>query len=159
MFSRCWNSFQTNQKRYEKIHETAFQIKEKTSWWRWKGRKKDNSIFQEKKQVLKVCSERKVLVRFGKKGKKAPKRRHVIIGKAVKIGKHGGSYKIQYKDPISKCQTTSLFSVEDIANLQKQKEARRKSYCQTRLLAMIKKPYDAFEDQCCFHYLWPSSWK
>ena len=103
--------------------------------------------------MLKVCSERKVLVRFGKKGKKAPKRRHVIIGKAVKIGKHGGSYKIQYKDPISKCQTTSSFSVEDIADLQKQKQARRKSYCQTRLLAMIKKPYDAFEDQCCFHYL------
>ena len=98
----------------------------------------------------KVCGERKSFSRFGKKGKKAPKRRHVLIGKVVKIGKHGDSCKIQYKDPISKHQTISWFLVEDIIDLRKQKQERKKIDYQTRPLAMIKEPYDAFEDQGFF---------
>ena len=30
-YPEIWNSFQTNRQRYEKIHETSFQIKEKST--------------------------------------------------------------------------------------------------------------------------------
>ena len=85
------------------------------------------SILGKKPKYSKYAVKDKILVRFGKKGKKAPERRHVLIGKVVKTGKHSDSYKIQYKDPISKCQTTSWFSVEDMADLQNQKQERKKA--------------------------------
>ena len=53
--------------------------------------------FRKKNKCSKYAVKENALVRFGKKGKKAPKRRHVLIGKVVKTGKHGDSYKIQYK--------------------------------------------------------------
>ena len=40
--------------------------------------------------------------------------------------------------------------MEDTTDLPKQKQERKKSDYQTRLLAMIKEPYDAFEDQGFF---------
>ena len=106
--------------------------------------------FRKKNKCSRYVVKEKVLVRFGKKGKKRPKRRHVLIVKVVKIGKYGDSYKIQYKDPISKHQTRSWFSGEDITDLWKQKQELNKSDNQTRLLAMIKEPFDAFEDQSFF---------
>ena len=65
--------------------------------------------FRKKSKCSKYAVKEKALVRFGKKEQKAPKIRHVLINKVVKIGKHGDSYKIQYKVPISKCQTTRFF--------------------------------------------------
>ena len=88
--------------------------------------KRTVEYFRKKNKCSKYVVKEKVLVRFGKKGKKAPKRRHILIGKVVKIGKHGDSYKIQYKDPISKHQTISWFSVEDITDLRKQKQELKK---------------------------------
>ena len=40
--------------------------------------------------------------------------------------------------------------MEDITDLRKQKQERKKNDYQARLLAMIKEPYDAFEDQGFF---------
>ena len=64
--------------------------------------KKTAEYFRKKNKSSKYAVKENALVRFGKKGKKAPKRRHVLTDKVVKIGKHGDSYKIQYKYPISK---------------------------------------------------------
>ena len=112
--------------------------------------KRTVEYFRKKNKCSKYAVKEKVLVRFGKKRKKAPKRCQVLIGKVVKIKIHGDSYKIQCKDSISKHQTISWFSVEDITDLQKQKRERKKSDSQTCLLAMIKEPHDAFENQGFF---------
>ena len=69
--------------------------------------KRTVEYFRRKNKCPKYAMKEKVLVRFGKKEKKAPKRRNVLIGKVVKIKKRGDSYKIQYKDLISKHQTVS----------------------------------------------------
>ena len=42
----------------------------------------------------------KVLVKYGKKGKKAPKRRHVWIGKIKKVGKYD-MYKVSFRDLVN----------------------------------------------------------
>ena len=61
-----------------------------------------------------------VFVRFGKKhGKKAPKRRFVILGTVVKIGKNDNTYKIKFKNPKSSSLMSDWFSVEDIADFKK----------------------------------------
>ena len=96
---------------------------------------------------------------FMKQRSQSRKKAHVAMERLQKaqlntsernIGKHGDSYKIQYKYPISKHQTISWFSVDDIIDLWKQKQECKKVDYQRPLLAMIEEPYDAFEDQGFF---------
>ena len=56
--------------------------------------KRTVEYFRKKNKCSKYAVKEKVLVRFGKEGKKAPKGCHILIGKVVKIGKHSDSYKI-----------------------------------------------------------------
>ena len=57
--------------------------------------------FRKKNKCSKYAVKEKVLVRLGKKGKKAPKRHQVFIGKVVKI-------RIEYKVILTKFNTRIL---------------------------------------------------
>ena len=50
----------------------------------------------------------KLLIRYGKKGKKSPKQRFVLLGKVVKVGKHGDNYKIDSQTQMNEQLSGSL---------------------------------------------------
>ena len=66
-----------------------------------------------------------VLVRYGKKGKKAPKRRYSCIGKTGKVGKYD-MYQVGYRDSVNNQKVSSWFPVEDIDDLQVQRGSNKK---------------------------------
>ena len=47
------------------------------------------------------------------------KKYYVVLGKINKTGKHGANYKVIFKNPETKSETTEQFSVEDLADLSK----------------------------------------
>ena len=59
----------------------------------------------------------KVMVRYGKKGKTAPKRRYFWIGKIEKVG---------FRDLVNNQRVSSWFSVEDATDLQVQASSNKK---------------------------------
>ena len=63
-----------------------------------KGWEKEQLNISKKRNKCSVYKiNQKVLVRYGKKGKKAPKRRYSCIGKTEKVGKYH-MYKVGYRD-------------------------------------------------------------
>lgn len=58
----------------------------------------------------------KVLIRYGKRGKRASKRQYVLLGDVLKVGKQSDNYKIKFRLPETGKITTHWFSVEDIAD-------------------------------------------
>ena len=67
------------------------------------------------------------MIRYGNKGKKSPKQRFVLLGKVVKVGKHGDNYKIEFKLTNTNERTTVWFSVENIANFKDKTKMNTKS--------------------------------
>ena len=89
----------------------------------------------------------KALVRYGKKGKKVPKRRHVCIGKIKKVGKYD-MYQVGFRDLVNNEKVPSWFSAEDIADLQIQRGSNKKMLQKKfheRLREIVKKPEDQFD--------------
>ena len=99
-----------------------------------------------------IYCERKVFIRFGKRGNKAPKKYHILIGKVVKAGKYGDNYKIRCRDPFSKQVISSWFSVENIADcrVKHEKQAKKWSEKTTRYQGLVMNPHDQIEKQGFF---------
>ena len=90
-----------------------------------------------------------VLFRYGEKGKKAPKIRHFCIVKNEKVGKYD-MFKVDFRDLVNNKKVCSRFSVEDIADLQVQRESNKKKAkknFQERVREMVKQPEDQFDEQ------------
>ena len=49
----------------------------------------------------------------------------LFLGKISKIGKHGDNYKLIFKNPETKAETTEWFSNEDLADLRKTPKKER----------------------------------
>ena len=99
-----------------------------------------------KKNKCSVCKiNQKVLVRYGRKGKKAPKKRYVFIRKIGKVGKYD-----KYKDLLDNQKVPTWFSVEDVADLQVLRGSNKKNAAKKfheRLREMVKQPQDQCDEQ------------
>ena len=87
--------------------------------------KRTVEYFRKRNKCSVYKINQKILARYGKKGKKAPKRRHVCIGKVEKVGKYD-KYKVVFKDFVNNQKVPSSFSVEDIADLLVQRGSNKK---------------------------------
>ena len=88
-----------------------------------------------------------VLVRYGKKGKWASKKQHVLLGKVEKINKNGCSYKIKLTLPGADIPTTQWFSLEDVtefpgANSNCEKKASRRKHKERYLIPLTRADHD-----------------
>ena len=61
------------------------------------------------------------MLRLGKKKKRKRvlRKYYAVLVKIFKIGKHGDNYKVIFKNPGTKAETTDQFYVEDLADLRK----------------------------------------
>ena len=68
---------------------------------------------------------RKSTFKIRQKRKKSIKEVLFVLGKISKIGKHGDNYKLIFKNPETKAETTEWFSNEDLADLRKTPKKER----------------------------------
>ena len=111
--------------------------------------KRTVKYFRKRNKCSVYKINQKVLVRYGKKGKKEPKRRHVFVGKIEKVGKND-MYKVGFRNLACNQNVSSSFSVEDIAGLQVQRVSNNKNTekkFHKRLKEMVKQPEDQFDEQ------------
>ena len=87
--------------------------------------KRTVEYFRKRNKCSVYKINQKVLVKYGKKGKKAPKRRHVSVGKIEKVGKYD-MYKIGFRNLVNNQKIFRWFSVKDIADLQAQHGSNKK---------------------------------
>ena len=83
----------------------------------------------------------KVRVSYGRKGKRAPKRWYVRIGKIENVGKYD-MYKVGYRALVNTRKVFSSFSVEGIADLQVQRRSDKQNAAGIRVREMVKQPED-----------------
>ena len=82
------------------------------------------------------------------KNKKVPKGRHSCIGRIEKVSKYD-MYKVGYRDLVNNQKVSSWFSVEDVADLQFQRESNKKNggkKFHKRLRELIKQSKDQFDE-------------
>ena len=81
-----------------------------------------------------------VLVRYRKKGKRAPKKQHILLGKVEKINNNGCSYKIKLTLPGADTPTTQWFSIDVTefagANSNCKKKASRRKHKEQYLIPL-----------------------
>ena len=87
--------------------------------------KRTVEYFRKNNECTVYKINRKLLVSYGKKGKKAPKRRYVCIRKIEKVGKYD-MYKVSLRDLVNNQKASSWFSVENIGDLQVQHSSNKK---------------------------------
>ena len=75
--------------------------------------------FRQQNKCSQYLVSEKVLLRLGKKRKRVSKKYYVAHGKITKIGKHGDNYKVIFKNPEFRAETTEWFSIEYLADLRK----------------------------------------
>ena len=95
-----------------------------------KKRNKDVSnrtvkYFRQRNKCSQYLVGKRILLRLGKKGKRVSKKYYVVLGKINKIGKHDDNYKVIFKNPETKAETTEWFSIEDLADLRKAPKKER----------------------------------
>ena len=68
--------------------------------------------FRQQSKCSQYLVGKRALLRLSKKGKTVSKKYYVVLVKITKIGKHGDNYKIIFKNPETKAETTKWFSIE-----------------------------------------------
>ena len=68
--------------------------------------KKTVKYFRQQSKCSQYLVGKRVLLRLSKKGKTVSKKYYVVLVKITKIGKHGDNYKIIFKNPETKAETT-----------------------------------------------------
>ena len=62
--------------------------------------------FRQQSKCSQYLVGKRALLRLSKKGKTVSKKYYVVLVKITKIGKHGDNYKIIFKNPETKAETT-----------------------------------------------------
>ena len=92
------------------------------------------------------------MLRLGKKRKKVSKKYYVVLGKITKVRKHGDDYKVIFKNPKTKAETTEWFFGEDLADLRKTREKGKietanKKYKEFLIPILRQDRYESFQKQ------------
>ena len=92
------------------------------------------------------------MLRLGKKRKRVSKKYYVVLGKITKVRKHGDDYKVIFKNPKTKAETTEWFFGEDLADLRKTTEKGKietanKKYKEFLIPILRQDRYESFQKQ------------
>ena len=92
------------------------------------------------------------MLRLRKKRKRVLRKYYAVLGKITKVRKHGDDYKVIFKNPETKAETTELFFGEDLADLRKatekgKTETANEKYKEFLIPILRQDRYESFQEQ------------
>ena len=123
-----------------------------------KKRKKEVSngtvnYFRQRDKCSQYLVCKRGMLRLGKKKRKRVSRKYyAVLVKISKIGKHGDNYKVIFKNPGTKAETTEWVYVEDLADLGKTPkkgkiETVNEKYRKFLKPILLQDRYESFQEQ------------